>query len=261
MGLIDEFGDNYYRQNPHLQIDPKSFTITEQDYNQFCKMVESRDVPYKSDSRIAVEKLRKALNKERYADQTLSQAMAAIEKNLKDDKMNNLTTYKSDIVRTINADIVVRYAYAEGRTANGIAHDKGIAAAIEMLGDTARMKQILTTQDTVRNFICVTIDDNEDHRFNEVMKIQNLTFTVICHLSDMKTKYGIDRHDLIGYIIRDIFNYSNILGMQLKLVYNRESVTDTDFYVRTIKFEAVQPNSLQKGVMNNRYEFDTYRRS
>ncbi|MBQ2424370.1 MAG: S41 family peptidase [Alistipes sp.] len=150
MGLIDEFGDNYYRQNPHLQIDPKSFTITEQDYNQFCKMVESRDVPYKSDSRIAVEKLRKALNKERYADQTLSQAMAAIEKNLKDDKMSNLVTYKSDIIRTINADIVLRYAYAEGRTANGIAHDKGIAAAIDMLSKPQTMAQILSTQHTAR---------------------------------------------------------------------------------------------------------------
>ena len=150
MGIIDDFGDNYYRNNPNLQIDPKSFTITDSDYEQFCKMVESRDVPYKSESRVAVEKLRKALSKERYADNTLTEAMQVIEKNLKDDKMNNLTTYKSDIVRTINADIVVRYAYAEGRTANGIAHDKGIAAAIEMLGDTARMKQILTTQDTVR---------------------------------------------------------------------------------------------------------------
>ena len=150
MGLIDEFGDNYYRQNPHLQIDPKSFTITEQDYNQFCKMVESRDVPYKSDSRIAVEKLRKALSKERYADQTLSQAMAAIEKNLKDDKMSNLVTYKSDIIRTINADIVLRYAYAEGRTANGIAHDKGIAAAIDMLSKPQTMAQILSTQRTAR---------------------------------------------------------------------------------------------------------------
>lgn len=150
MGIIDDFGDNYYRNNPNLQIDPKSFTITDSDYEQFCKMVESRDVPYKSESRVAVEKLRKALSKERYADNTLTEAMQVIEKNLKDDKMNNLTTYKSDIVRTINADIVVRYAYAEGRTANGIAHDKGIAAAIEMLGDSARMKQILTTQDTVR---------------------------------------------------------------------------------------------------------------
>ena len=150
MGIIDDFGDDYYRNNPNLQIDPKTFSITEDDYKQFCKRVEARDVPYKSESRIAVEKLRKALNKERYADKAMAEAMAAIEKNLKDDKINNLATYKSDIIRTINADIVVRYAYAEGRTANSIAHDKGIAAAVKMLGDSARMKQILSTQHTAR---------------------------------------------------------------------------------------------------------------
>lgn len=150
MGIIEDFGDDYYRNNPNLQIDPKTFSITEDDYKQFCKRVEARDVPYKSESRIAVEKLRKALNKERYADKAMAEAMAAIEKNLKDDKINNLATYKSDIIRTINADIVVRYAYAEGRTANSIAHDKGIAAAVKMLGDSARMKQILSTQHTAR---------------------------------------------------------------------------------------------------------------
>ena len=48
--------------------------------------------------------------------------------------------------------------------------------------------RIPNTQDTVRNFICVAVDDIEEHRFNEVMKIQNITFTTICHLNDMKTK-------------------------------------------------------------------------
>lgn len=117
------------------------------------------------------------------------------------------------------------------------------------------------TQDKVQNFICFSVDDIEDLRYNNALKYQHIEFVVFCNAKDITTEYGIDRHDLIGYIIRDIFNWSNMLGMQLKLVYNRESVTDTDFYVRTIKFEAVQPNSLQKGVMNNRYEFDTYRRS
>ena len=52
-----------------------------------------------------------------------------------------------------------------------------------------------------------------------------------------------------------MFNWSNLLGLQLKLVYNKESVTDTDFYVRTLKFEATKTNSLQKAVMTNGYEF------
>lgn len=57
------------------------------------------------------------------------------------------------------------------------------------------------TQDTVRNFICFTVDDIEEHRYNEAMKVQYIQFHAICHLDNMKTEYGIDRHDLLGLII------------------------------------------------------------
>jgi hypothetical protein len=114
--------------------------------------------------------------------------------------------------------------------------------------------RIPTTQDTVRNFICFTIDDIEDHSFNEVMKIQNITFSAICHLSDMKTEYGIDRHDLLGYLIRDTFNWSNLFGLQFKLIYNKESTVDSDYYCRTLKFEAVKTNSLHKARMSNQHD-------
>ena len=111
--------------------------------------------------------------------------------------------------------------------------------------------RIPSTQDTVRNFICVTVDDIEEHRFNEVMKLQNITFTVICHLNDMKTKYGIDRHDLLGYLIRDAINWTNLFGLQFKLIYNKESTIDGDYYCRTLRFEATKPNSLNKARMDN----------
>ena len=107
------------------------------------------------------------------------------------------------------------------------------------------------TQDTVRNFICVTVDDIEEHRFNEVMKLQDITFVTICHLSDMKTKYGIDRHDLLGYLIRDSINWTNLFGLQFKLIYNKESTIDGDYYCRTLKFQAIKPNSLNKARMDN----------
>ena len=60
--------------------------------------------------------------------------------------------------------------------------------------------RIPQTQDTVKNFICFTVDDIEDHRFNSHLKVQNIQFTCICHLDDMKTKFGMDRHDLLGLI-------------------------------------------------------------
>lgn len=150
MGIISDFGDEYYRNHANMTIDPATFSITDEDYAQFAKIVESRDIPYKSESRVAVEKLRKSLEKERYSQSAIAEAMKAIETSLKDDKMSNLETYRAEIIQAINADIVVRYNYAAGRTANSLHYDKGIQAAIEMLANPQKMEKILTEQDTAR---------------------------------------------------------------------------------------------------------------
>lgn len=112
--------------------------------------------------------------------------------------------------------------------------------------------RVPTTQDTVRNFICFTVDDIEDHRYNSHMKVQQIQFVCICHLEDMKTEFGIDRHDLLGYLVRDVFNWSNDFGLQFKLVYNKESTIDSDYYCRTLKFERECTNNLNKATRSNR---------
>lgn len=114
--------------------------------------------------------------------------------------------------------------------------------------------RIPQTQDTVRNFICFTVDDIEDHRFNETMKTQYIQFNCICHLDDMKTKYGVDRHDLLGFLVRELFNWTNVFGLQFKLIYNKESTIDSDYYCRSLKFEAVKPNMLNKARMDNPHD-------
>ena len=113
--------------------------------------------------------------------------------------------------------------------------------------------RIPTTQDTVRNFICFTVDDIEPS-YNTHFKVQQIQFTCICHLDDMKTDFGIDRHDLLGYLVRDNFNWTNDFGLQFKLVYNKESTIDSDYYCRTLKFEREQPNNLKKATRSNSYD-------
>ena len=114
--------------------------------------------------------------------------------------------------------------------------------------------RIPKTQDTVRNFICFTVDDIESHQTNTHMKIQQIQFTAICHLEDMNTNYGMDRHDLLAYLVRDNFNWTNEFGLQFKLVYNKESTIDSDYYCRTLKFERECTNSLKKARRDNPYD-------
>ena len=103
------------------------------------------------------------------------------------------------------------------------------------------------TQDKVKNFICFSVDDIEALEFNEVMKTQYIQFQIFCHADDIDTGLGISRHDILGYIVKDIFHWSNVIGLQFKLVYNREGVTDTNYSFRLLKFEATKVNSLSKG--------------
>lgn len=101
------------------------------------------------------------------------------------------------------------------------------------------------TQDTSKNFITFSVSDMGRMPNNEVMKSQYVQFVIFVHKDLVKTKYGMARHDCLGYLIRDIFNLSNILGPQMNLVSNVEGVTDTNYLTRTLKFELVDDNSTK----------------
>ena len=114
------------------------------------------------------------------------------------------------------------------------------------------------TQDESKNFITFTVDDIELSQRNRVMKNQFVQFVVFVHKDLINTNYGVYRHDLLGYLIRDIFNLSNKLGPQMELVSNREGVTDADYHTRTLRFELIDDNST-KPLRTNPYEYGTRR--
>ena len=109
------------------------------------------------------------------------------------------------------------------------------------------------TQDEARNYICYTVDDMERSPSNPVMKSQYIQFVIFVPNDSIKTKYGMSRHDLLGYLIRDIFHLSNKLGPQMELVSNREGVTDNDYLTRTLRFELIDDNST-KPLRTNPYD-------
>ena len=148
MGIIEDFGDDYIKRNGTKSIDVKNFSISDEDYADFVKLVEDRDVPYKSESRAALEKLRKSLAKER--NSSLDEALAAIDKGLRDDKKSNLETFRKEITEQINQNIVLRYAYAAGVIANSLRDDEEVQEAVKLLSDKAEYKRITTEQNTQR---------------------------------------------------------------------------------------------------------------
>lgn len=110
------------------------------------------------------------------------------------------------------------------------------------------------TRDESMNFICYSVDDMSANEYNSIMKLQQVQFTIFVHKDLVTTKYGVARHDLIGCCIRDLFSRSHICGHEMRLVYNREGVTDTDYCTRTLRFQLTTPEVAQDGLFDNRYE-------
>lgn len=103
------------------------------------------------------------------------------------------------------------------------------------------------TQHNVQNFICYDIGFRELERYNSKMKLLQITFYVLCEeKNNIEKLTGIARHDLIGAIIKDIFNWSNLFGVQIHCVSDIPGVTDNDYSTRTLIFEQTTDNDLVK---------------
>ena len=98
----------------------------------------------------------------------------------------------------------------------------------------------------VKNYICFDFNSKTYSR-NEVLKNVIINIAVICHESDIKTVWG-NRHDVLGGVIIDVFNWSDFLGFELELVSDNENILENNYYVRTLKFQNLSPNSLSNGV-------------
>lgn len=111
-------------------------------------------------------------------------------------------------------------------------------------------------QTEVVNFIMFDIGDEETARYNDMIKYQYLTVMCLVHEDDMDTEYGIDRVDLLSYIVKDLLCWSNETGLHMKLDSDTFAITDTKYYARTLKFliKAPNTNNFTRGRMTNSYE-------
>jgi len=111
-------------------------------------------------------------------------------------------------------------------------------------------------QKEVVNFIMFDIEDSLiRYGTSDAIKQQNIVVMCLVQEDDMDTQYGIQRADLLSYIVRDLLCWTNALGSQLRLASDYPEVTDSKYYCRTLKFIIEAPNVV-KGHMgkNNKYD-------
>ncbi len=146
MGYMEDWADEYMRKHHGEVIDVRTFKLTDEDYADFCRFVEERDVPYESETRRALTTLEKATKNDRY-DESLDEAIEALKSLIKDDKMSNMETYRNEIEEAITSDVLLRYAYREGVMEHSAVNDALVDKAVELLLNREEYERILREQD------------------------------------------------------------------------------------------------------------------
>lgn len=110
-------------------------------------------------------------------------------------------------------------------------------------------------QTEVLNFIMFDMEDERASYTNDLIKHQVLTVMCLVHENDMDTEYGINRVDLLSYVIKDLLCWSNETGLHMKLIEDKFGITDTKYYARTLKFliKATNTSNFRTGNMTNPY--------
>lgn len=111
--------------------------------------------------------------------------------------------------------------------------------------------KIPDTQSTVKNYVCFDVNDIEENYYNNAMVTKQVIFRCVSHEKDVETIYGIDRQDLLGYLIKDNFQWNNQFGVQWKKNYDGGRIAENGYYYREIHFKVTNLNGLQRGLTTN----------
>ena len=142
---------------------------------------------------------------------------------------------------------------------NPTEEEKKERSDIEKYNESITHKQIIPylkingIQKEVLNFLMFEIRDTGVSNMSEDIKYQYLIVMCLVHEDEMETEYGINRADLLSYLVKDLLCWSNVLGMKLKCESDVDEIIDTNYYCRTLKFRIKTANGgLHPG--GNKYD-------
>ena len=139
--LIFDYATIFVAENePVQQID--EFEFTENNYQEFLKFFENKSIDYTTQSYKTLEELIKTATKEKYFEGA-EEEFEALKKKLAHNKNKDLQTFKDEIIRLLNQEIISRYEYQQGRIKASLKHDVQFEKALNILKNKERYFSIL----------------------------------------------------------------------------------------------------------------------
>jgi len=139
--LIFDYATRYRNTHPKIS-DPKSFTVSDADYEDFVKYLAGKNYSYS----VTSEKILDAFKKAATGDKEFTDVQTeydALKNKLAAAKKNDLQQHKSEIKEALESEIVSRYYFDKGRYEDGFKYDKELAQAVKTMQDKSQLAAIL----------------------------------------------------------------------------------------------------------------------
>ena len=139
--LIFDFATIYKSQHEEI-TDPRSFKLTDKDYEEFIEFISDKDYDYTTKSEELLEDFQETAQKEKYYD-GIKEEFEKLKMSVKHDKNKDIQKHKEEIKELLEEEIVGRYYYRHGRIQAGFDKDPELQKAIEVLLDQTEYQALL----------------------------------------------------------------------------------------------------------------------
>lgn len=143
-GFLFDYATQYAARHPE-PVDPKNFTLTDEDHQHFVNWMKDKNYSYKSYVEFELEQFVSEAKKEKYFTDVKPQ-LDQIQNRIAESKKNELMLYKDQIRMLLEEEIVSRYHLEKGGIQVGFKFDNEVKKAVELLHDSKQYKEILNIQ-------------------------------------------------------------------------------------------------------------------
>src|SRR5688572_18280713 len=140
-GFLFDYATQYAQKHPD-PVNSRTFTLSEDEYQQFLNWMKTKNYSYKSYMEYQLQQFTEEAKKEKYFSD-LKSSLDLVNARIAESKKNELILHKEEIKMLLEEDIVSRYHLEKGSVESGFKYDKDIKLASEILRNTAQYKRLL----------------------------------------------------------------------------------------------------------------------
>lgn len=142
--LIFNYATKYHHEHKN-KPDINSFSLSASDYSDFVQYACDEKFSYQTDTEKHIDSLLYYAEQENFSEDILKQ-MKELKKDVHKAEIALLNNNKQWILPSLQAEIISRYYYADGKIKYNFKHDPQILKAAQLLSDTKSYNKILTVK-------------------------------------------------------------------------------------------------------------------